>query len=311
MAAGLAGCAATPAAPPAPLAASGFPAAPGGAFRDQPFAPEMVVIPGGAYVMGSSEAETTREKRAPAAAAFERPQHEVAVAPVAIGRFHVTRAEFDGFVKATGRTGLGNCIVNKAGKWGPEPKRSYLDTLFPQGPRHPAVCVTWDEARAYAEWLSQQTGHRYRLIRETEWEYAARAGATTARWWGDEPGDLCRRVNGGDLSYDKGSPGDPNTNRACDDGFFGTNPVDHFPANPFGLHDMFGNAWQWMADCFRDRYDAPMPAEDDCKRRAIRGGSWHNPPNNLRAANRFWLAPSTRSTSIGFRVAREADALTQ
>ena len=288
-----------------PAAAADYPVAPGRTFRDRAWSPELVVIPAGRFVMGSTEAETVREKRAPALAAYERPSHEVIFsAPLAVGKYHVTVGEFDRFVKATGRAVFDGCNVDDRGKWSLQAKHSYRDPLFPQTDRHPAVCVTWDDAVAYAAWLSAETGHRYRLLRETEWEYAARGGTATARWWGDDSAGICLYANGADQSFNRANPGDAQANLACDDGYAGTNPVDRFTANPFGLHDMLGNAWQWLGECFRERYDAPPPDEARCGRRVIRGGSWHNSPSVLRAASRYWLLPNNRSSSIGFRVAR-------
>jgi formylglycine-generating enzyme len=285
-----------------------FPAAVGQMFRDAPWAPEMVVLPAGRFLMGSSEAETTREKRAPGAAAYERPQRAVSIErPFAIGRSHVSVAHFDRFVKATRRTALGDCMINAAGKWERQPQRSYRDPAFRQNGRHPVVCVTWADARDYADWLSRETGHRYRLITEAEWEYAARAGTVTARWWGDSPEGLCRHANGADRSFDRAYPGDREANLSCDDGWAATSPAGRYRANPFRLNDMLGNAWQWTAECFRESLAAPSPDDPRCERRAIRGGSWHNYPNVLRAANRFWLPADMRSSSLGFRVARDPD----
>lgn len=270
----------------------------------------MIVVPAGDFLMGSSEAETQREARAPAQAASERPQHREALPrPPAIGRYLITVAQFDRFVRATGRDMAKGCTVDDGGIWLFEPRRSYRDPAFPQTRAHPAVCVTWDDAKAYAAWLSTATGHAYRLLHETEFEYAARGGTTTARWWGDSPDGLCRYANGADRSFYRAFPGDPKVNRACDDGYAGTSPVGHYRPNPFGLYDMLGDAWEWTADCFREDYTlaAEPPPDGECSRRAIRGGSWHNYPNVLRAANRFWLSPDNRSSSIGFRLARDPD----
>jgi formylglycine-generating enzyme required for sulfatase activity len=289
---------------------SGYPIAVGQSFRDAPFAPEMVVIPAGSYQMGSTEAETTRENRAAGPAASEKPRHlEVIAHPLAIGKYLVTVDEFDRFVKATHRDVFNGCQVNIAGTWGLGDKRSYLDPAFSQTGRNPVVCVTWPDAKAYVDWLSAQTGHRYRLITEREFEYATRAGTTTARWWGDSQADLCQHVNGADQSFDRAYPGDKQSNKSCDDGFAATNPVDHFAPNPFGLYDMTGNAWEWMADCFRANYDpaTPTPPDAGCEHRSIRGGSWHNYANVLRSATRFSLPPTMRASSTGFRVARDPD----
>ena len=290
--------------------ASGFPVAPGQGFRDTPFAPEMVVVPVGSYQMGSTEAETIRENRAAGPAASEKPQHlEVIAHPLAIGKYLVTVDEFDRFVKATRRDAFNGCQVNIAGTWGLGSKRSYLDPAFAQTGRHPVVCVTWADAKAYVDWLSSETHHHYRLIAEREFEYAARAGTTTARWWGDSQTAMCKHTNGADQSFDRVYPGDKQSNKTCDDGFSATNPVEHFAPNPFGLYDMTGNAWEWMTDCFRADYasSTPTPDEATCQKRSIRGGSWHNYPNVLRSASRFALPPAMRASSTGFRVARDPD----
>ncbi len=298
------GCAAGPTA-----STGAFPVPAGGSFRDRDWAPEMVVVPPGRFTMGATEEETAREQRAAEAAASERPRHAVAfAAPLAVGRVDVTVDEFDRFVKATGRRSVfEGCVVDAAGTWRKEAGRSYADPLFAQSGSHPAVCTTWADARDYAAWLSRETGHVYRLLHEEEWEYAARAGTATARWWGDDRSALCVHANGADQRFNAAYPGDPLANTACDDGYAATSPGTAFPANAFGLHDMIGNAWQWLGDCFRPTYDAPVPDDASCQRRVIRGGSWHNHPDALRAAARFWLAPDNRSSSIGLRVAREPD----
>lgn len=293
---------------------SGFPVVVGQSFHDRATAPEMVVIPPGRFTMGSPESETTREGRRAETAAWERPQRTVTLSqPIAVARYFVTVAEYSQFFSATQRVQTDGCNVVDAGQWQLQARRSWSDPAFAQTARHPVTCVTVADAQAYADWLSSQTGHRYRLLHEAEWEYAARAGTTTSRWWGEDPATLCRHANGADLSYDRVRPGEPAVNRRCDDGFVFTNPVEAFPANPFGLHDMLGNLWQWTADCFVEQF-AAAPADassviegGDCTRRAIRGGSWHNYPDALRSAARFALPPTLRSASIGFRVVRMAD----
>ena len=287
--------------------ASEFPAASGHAFRDKPWAPDMVVVPGGTFVMGSTEAETVREGRPPKYAAYEHPQVSVTVPSLAVGKYHVTRGDYARFVRATNRPPPPACMVVTDGKWGAVAGKSFADVGFPQTDRHPVACVGWDDAQAYAAWLSTTTGHRYRLLHEAEWEYAARGGTTTARWWGDDRRGLCDHVNGADKRFDTMIPGEAETNRGCDDGYAATNPVEHFPPNPFGLHDMLGNLWQWTADCFGETLSATPPSDDGCTRRSIRGGSWHNYPSALRAANRFWLPSDMHSSSLGFRVVRLPD----
>lgn len=277
-------------------------------FRDGPGLPLMVVVPMGSAVLGSSEAETAREGRLPALAAAEHPQRYVRFHHAfAVSRGHVTQAEFARFAEATGRA-MAGCVVLLDGKWseGPLPAHDFRHPAWKQRSDEPAVCVDWADANAYAAWLSQRTGHRYRLLSEDEWEYAARGGTETARWWGDDPADICTRANGGDEAYAKTMPSDKTANLACGDGFARTNPPGRFPANPFGLRDMLGNAWQWTADCFSGA-PGTAPLGEPCKARSIRGGSWHSSVAILRSATRFSLPQTMRSSSLGFRVLRELD----
>jgi formylglycine-generating enzyme len=274
---------------------------PGRIFRDRPDLPQMVVIPAGEGLIGSTPAETSREGRAPEQAAAEHPQRTIRIErPFAVGRFHVTQAEFAAFARATKRD-MAGCVVLLAGKWseGADRRYSFGNPGWKQARSEPAVCVSWDDAAAYTDWLSRRTGARYRLLSEEEWEYAARAGTVTARWWGDGREVLCRNANGGDRAYARVMPGDTTANLGCSDDFPYTSRSGRFPANGFGLHDMLGNAWQWTRDCFTAR------ADGTCAARSIRGGSWHNGPAVLRSATRFALPPGLRSSSLGFRVMRE------
>jgi formylglycine-generating enzyme required for sulfatase activity len=152
----------------------------------------------------------------------------------------------------------------------------------------PVIDVSWEHAQAYVRWLSRRTGQRYRLLTEAEWEYAARAGTTTPWHTGASIGPS-QAVFG--------------TSR--------TEPVGSRPANQFGLHDMHGNVWEWVEDCYLESYaDAPLDASQavtspDCGTRVLRGGSWlFSSPQDLRSADRFRLAPGDRFDFIGFRVAR-------
>ncbi len=276
----------------------------------------MVVIPAGRFLMGAAEDETTRAGRRAETAAWERPRHEVRVAmPLAVSRFLVTVAEYDYFIRASGYPIGRNCTVIAEGIWQAQLQRDYRDTGFVQTRNHPVTCVTVADAEAYVAWLTNSSGHSYRLLHEAEWEYAARAGTRESRWAGDDPAALCRFANGADLSYDRARPGEPNTNKSCDDGYVFTNPVAALPPNPWGLHDMLGNLWQWTADCFTPNYaTAPSAAslavtEGDCSQRVIRGGSWHNYPDALRSAARFALPDRLRSSSIGFRVLRQSGTI--
>jgi formylglycine-generating enzyme required for sulfatase activity len=169
--------------------------------------------------------------------------------------------------------------------------------------------VSWDDAQAYVAWLSAKTGHVYRLPTEAEWEYAARAGTTTARYGSDNPAELCRYSNVGDLDYSEQHPGDSEVNRACRDGYAFTSPVGSFPPNQFGLYDMLGDVMDWTEDCWNANYsgaptDGTAWQSGDCGRRVARGGSWDADLSGVRSANRRAPPTSTRNTTLGFRVAR-------
>jgi formylglycine-generating enzyme required for sulfatase activity len=289
---------------------------PGRAFRDCPECPEMVVVPAGGFLMGSSSAEITREAVPGEWANRERPQHSVTIGRAfALGRFHVTRGEFAAFVRATGHDPPG-CWVYKEGKSQEDPSWSWRDPGFAQTDRHPVVCVSHDDAKRYAKWLKERTGKDYRLASEAEWEYAARAGTGTVRYWGDGREGACNHANVADLSTAEALNWDKGIKEQvfqCRDGFVHTAPVGSFRANGFGLHDMLGNAWQWVADCWHDNY---VGAPDDgsawitggnCGERVLRGGAWDYSPWDLRSANRDRNVIGYRSISLGFRLARTLD----
>jgi formylglycine-generating enzyme required for sulfatase activity len=162
---------------------------------------------------------------------------------------------------------------------------------FPQTGSDPVVCVSWDGAQAYVGWLSAKTGHVYRLPTEAEWEYAARAGTTTARYGSDRPAELCRYINHADLDFSEQHPRDSDVNRECRDGYAFTSPVGSFTPNQFGLYDILGNVWQWTEDCWNDNYkgapsDGSPWQSGDCGRRVVRGGAYSNIPGLVRSAVR-------------------------
>jgi formylglycine-generating enzyme required for sulfatase activity len=178
------------------------------------------------------------------------------------------------------------------------PSKPYVEMSFGMGKDgYPAISMTQHAANKYCQWLSAKTGQFYRLPTEAEWEYAARAGTTTARWWGDEIGMGHANCNGCGSRYDYRTLAD----------------VDSFPPNPFGLYGMLGNAWQWMADCWHESY-AGAPADGSpwmearCAKHVVRGGSWDNVPVFIRAATRSGAGANggefDYSSLSGFRVAR-------
>jgi formylglycine-generating enzyme required for sulfatase activity len=247
-------------------------------FRECEQCPELVLVPAGRFMMGSSLAERQRYDDA-------GPRHEVSVAAFALGRTEVTFEEWDACVAD------GGC-----NKYAPG------DEGWGRG-RRPVINVSWNDAQAYASWLSKKTERSYRLPSEAEWEYAARGGTQTAYPWGEDWD--ARLANGADS-------------------FGRTSDAASYPANPTGFYDMIGNVWEWVEDCWHDDYTG-APADGKawvdaggCKSpnevrggvwragpgRVLRGGSWNVGPGRLRSAVRDWGAPGNRGYILGFRVSR-------
>jgi formylglycine-generating enzyme required for sulfatase activity len=228
------------------------------AFRDCEGCPELISLPAGSFAMGSN------------ADPSERAIHKVTVPPFAVGRFPVTGGEWRLCVAA------GGCSFDPGGD--------------PEAPVHN---LSWDDAEQYAGWLSRLTGHRYRLLSESEWEYAARAGAGTRYWWGEQfkpEMSSCR-------SCAAQVPSEPPK-------------VGLFPANAFGLHDVTGSVSQWVSDCWHKNYkgapaDGRAWAAAGCPERVLRGGSWTSAPADLRITNREFYDPKVRYPGHGLRVARD------
>ncbi len=216
---------------PALLAALGIRQA-GEVFRDCETCPEMVVIPAGSFMMGSPAGEKDRDDD-------EGPQHQVTLAePFAVGKYEVTRGEYASFARATGRRHGNSCWTYEGGEYKERADRSWRNPGFTQGENHPVVCVHWDDAGAYVNWISRETGKNYRLLSESEWEYAARGGTQTRYSWGDAIGRNRANCAGCGSRWDGEK----------------TAPVGSFSANEFGLYDMHGNVREWTQDCWNDSY---------------------------------------------------------
>ncbi len=300
----------------APPAASGDPAlrvrpGSGESFRDldAPWCPEMVVVPAGAFMMGTApaEIEVLCKEYKEWAEFFKReaPQHKVTIAkPFAAGRFAVTRGEFAFFAKETGHDMSGGAYVWSGGEWKKDPKKSWQDPGFTQDDSHPAVCVNWHDARAYAKWLSEKTGKDYRLLSEAEWEHACRAGTATPFWWGKSISTDQGNYNG-DYTFGGGKKGEYRKK---------TVPVKTFQPNPWGLYQVHGNVWEWCEDCWNDSYDgAPDDGSahttGDGAFRALRGGSWDGFPVFLRAASRSRTTQTVRYDHCRFPSRQDASYL--
>jgi len=270
---------------------------PGQRFRNCPTCPEMVVVPVGRYEMGSQASEAGRNEN-------EGPVHRVTLEQsFAVGIYEVTRGEFGSFVDATGYS-TGNSCFTVEGELEERQGRHWRDPGFAQTDQHPVVCVSWEDAQAYVRWLSQETGQGYRLLSEAEWEYVARAGTRTARYWGPGESEQCQYVNGIDEAAFSGR-----TPVGCHDGYVYTSPVGKYTPNAFGLHDVLGNVFEWVADCRHESYrgapsDGSAWENGACSRRVLRGGAWVSGPKHLRSASRSWGGSRNRNYFSGFRVAR-------
>jgi formylglycine-generating enzyme required for sulfatase activity/uncharacterized caspase-like protein len=267
-----------------------------------PLEPEMVLVRGGRFTMGSPETEEGRDK--------DERQHTVKVGDFYLGRHEVTVGEFRRFVEASGyrseaeRTARG-CFVQSGSEWKIEPGRSWRAPGFEQGEDHPVACLSWNDALAYTEWLAKTSGRRYRLPTEAEWEYAARAGTSTARFWGEDPREACRYANVADRAT-RGADGWV-TIHECDDGEVHTAPAGSYQPNPWGLYDLLGNVWEWTCSSYSEAYDG---SESQCADgsagglRSFRGGCWNTEPGGVRSAGRSWNFPVIGFGGLGFRLAR-------
>jgi sulfatase modifying factor 1 len=287
------------------------PAAAGETLKDCSDCPVLVKVPPGSFMMGSAPADLKREKVDDPRLQRELPQHQVVIDHgFAIGKYPVTRSEFSVFAQETnfGNTG---CWVFALGAFNLGKTLGWQDPGFKQTDRDPAVCISFEDAENYARWLSQKTGHHYRLPSEAEWEYAARAGSRTARFWGDDRQSACLYANVADLTAAEALkwPTDEGTVFQCKDGYVYTAPVGSFRPNAFGLYDMLGNAWQWTEDCFHEDYggapsDGSAWVSGQCKYRVLRGSSWRGNPPNVRPAFRHSYDAMIRQDMAGFRVVK-------
>jgi formylglycine-generating enzyme required for sulfatase activity len=273
---------------------------PGTTIRDCPTCPAMTMLPAGRFQQGSSGAGGD-------APSVETPQQRVSIgSPFAMSTNAVTVEEFGQFVAATERDMQGCDTYD--GAWKHHAEKSWKDPGFVQTGTHPVTCVSWNDAEAYATWLSTKTGSRYRLPSASEWEYAARAGDEAMQPWGPDGSDACANANVADQSAARRYPGWQAF--ACDDGYVHTAPVGSYKANSFGLNDMFGNVFQWTEDCWQADYsgapvDGTARTDGDCAARELRGGSWFTSPAYVRANYRNHFAVEFRTSSVGIRLVRE------
>lgn len=267
----------------------------GEVFTDCPDCPEMLLVPAGELTMGSPSSEEGRFDN-------EGPQHRVTIGyPLAVGKYEVTVGQFTQFVRETGYVATSGCHHWTGVSWDLVASYNWKTPGFAQTSSDPVVCVTWNDAKEYADWLSRKSGRSYRLLSEAEWEYASRSGTASPRPWGT------------DLSRDYANYG---SDQCCQpyaqgrDQWMYTAPVGSFAPNRFGLYDMMGNVWEWVGDCWNETYaNAPTNGSawqsGKCGERVIRGGSWYSDPRRVRSAVRYAFGQAVNRTKVGFRVCRD------
>ena len=265
----------------------------GTVFRDCSDCPEMVVMPLGDFTMGVPPAEEETEGVPQRFRGRAQPLHKVYVADAfAVSRYEVTVGEFSRFVQATGRK-MDGCWLSQNREWKLLEERNWRMPGYGQTDHDPVVCVSWEYAKAYVDWLSGALKQKYRLLSESEWEYVARTGTTSARPWGDAIGRNFTDCAGCGSRWDGQRPA----------------PAGSFSVNRYGLYDMLGNAAEWVEDCWHDGYqgapnDGSPWTSGACEFRVIRGGSWVDQPRNVRSGQRDRDTPLMRSVFLGFRIAR-------
>jgi formylglycine-generating enzyme required for sulfatase activity len=277
-------------------------------FRDCAACPEMVELPAGEFMMGSPDHEPGRTQA-------EGPRRRVVIPKrVALGKFEVTVEQFSAFATQTGFANGNVCHVivrfeHQTDIAWSEQKASFREPGFDVTPAHPAVCISWHEAQAYAAWLGRRTGKPYRLPTEAEWEYSTRAGTTTSHSFGMNDTQACAYARFADLSSRYG------WRDTCRSGIVerGPLPVGALMPNPWGLFDMHGNAWEWVQDCWTpDVKELPTDGSafirsGGCELGIIRGGGFASWVASLRSANRLAWPVVAHDQTIGFRVALPLD----
>lgn len=274
-------------------------------------APAMLRIEPGTFTMGHSDGE-----------ADEGPPQTVTLRPFAIAETEVTSGQFAAYVQATGAKIGGGCNVYEQGKLVTKPELSWTNPGYPQTDDHPVVCISPREMQAYADWLAQTTGRKFRLLTEAEWEYVARHRSKGDEPWAS-PDKACAIANLLDRDTAKAEAGkivpaaaaEPASETGarprvapCSDGFVHTAPVGKLAAHPLGVYDIIGNVWETVADCYTDTL-ANVPADggavqrEGCGKFVVRGGAWVVGPNVVRFMQRGTLDADARKFSIGFRLA--------
>ena len=260
--------------------------------------PTMLSIPAGSYTMGC---RAGWDDRLGGCRDNERPAHSVKVAAFELSQFEITVGQFKHFIAATGYLTTAEkfsqgCVIKnpETSGWSLSKEHNWRKPGFAQSDVHPVVCISWLDTQYYIQWLNKVTGNTYRLPTEEEWEYAARANQITAFYWGSKANHNYANYAGVDKV----------------DMWKFTSPVGQFPSNNFGLHDMLGNVWEWVDNCWREDYQKNIISNCNEKNagKTRRGGGWDNRPPSIRSAYRSQGKVLDRSHIYGFRIAHDSVA---
>jgi len=294
---------------PVLVSAASFQVMAGKPVQVKPIEPIMATIPAGSFEMGSAERQNTQ------------PVHTVKIKEFSLGKYEVTVREFGQFVKATNYPVPTECRHELDGWFKRASKGNWETNALNTSDFQPVVCINWQSAKAYVDWLAKETGKPYRLPSEAEWEYAARAGTTTDYYFGDDKDGtkVCEYANTADLYGENILQRDVNTTyfnwdngiNQCSDGSAYASIVGMYKPNQHGLYDLISNVLEYTADCYVASYEgAPADGsprkEEKCERRTTRGGSWHW--NNFPLANRMSIPEDFAGGVDGFRVALDGSA---
>ncbi|HMK55608.1 MAG TPA: formylglycine-generating enzyme family protein [Dissulfurispiraceae bacterium] len=247
-------------------------------FIDPATGMEFIYVKGGCYEMGDSTGDGDPN---------ERPVHEVCVSDFYIEKYEVTNAQFRKY-----RSG------HNSGSY---------EGMTLNNDNQPAVFVSWEGATAYAKWLSENTGQKFRLPTEAEWEYACRAGTKSSRFWGNNPDEACEYANVADLTAKKHWP--RWTTFACNDKHAVSAPVGSYKPNSLGIYDMLGNVWEWTEDIYNSEAYLKLPKNNPVyegagEYRVMRGGGWSNGPMGIRCSHRVGLSTDFGHHALGFRLVK-------
>ena len=282
---------------------------------------EFVPVKGGCFMMGQTKTdkslliEAVGEKNYRKYYIDELPRHEVCVDGFSIGRHEVTVGQWRKFINATGyhteaeknSGGTKGCWAARNEKWGYQDGYYWDRTGFQQTVSYPVACVSYNDVSRFVSWLQEESGKKYRLPTEAEWEYAARGGTASVRFWGDTLDDsTCSYANVVDRGNGWGAA------IPCNDDYKWAAPVGYYRPNGYGLYDMLGNVWEWIGDWYSPNYyqrssGSNPKGPSSGKVRVTRGGSWGNNPMTIRCAGRGASKPDYRRSDLGFRLVLPAE----